>query len=140
PNRCQRAGLAKTTLVRLLRGVIMRMHDHGIRTINDSITLAPAPSGVFVIFGILHFLQKTAFGPDIFSQATAHHAEEMFPAGRRAGCAKAPLVIVGINRLTTGTRDLAAEHRRDLRVLQWSDERPKPILSLGSRIRVQENP
>src|SRR5712672_2523135 len=68
PNGRQRSGFAETAFVSLLRGVIVRMRDHGLRAINDSLTLGAAPARILVIFRILHFLEKTATGPNVFAQ------------------------------------------------------------------------
>src|SRR3954467_6286840 len=55
PHRCQGARLAEAALVSLRGRVVVRMHHHGFGAVNYFVALGPAPAGVFVIFGVLHF-------------------------------------------------------------------------------------
>src|SRR6266513_2797535 len=72
----ERATLAIAAFISLSGSIIVRVHDDGVGTVNDAVTLGSTPAGVFVVFGVLHLWKKAAFGPDIFSQAAAYHAEE----------------------------------------------------------------
>ena len=50
PNGGERPGFAEAAFVRLVRCVIVRMHDDRFRAISDSVTLGAAPASVFVVF------------------------------------------------------------------------------------------
>ena len=108
PNRRQRLRFAETALVSLLRRVIVRMHHDRFRHIHDAITLRAAPARVFVVFGVLHFLQKPAPAQISLRNATAYHAEKMIPRRRLTVRAEAPLVIMRKHRLAIGSAEFAA--------------------------------
>src|SRR6266481_3196131 len=127
PNSGQRPGFAETAFVSLFGCVIVRMHHDRFRTIDDSVTLGAAPAGVFVVFGILHFWQKTAFGPDVLANAAADHAEEMFPHCGLAFRPEASLIIVRVDGAATGTGCLAAKNGGGLRILQCVYQRAQPV-------------
>src|SRR5262245_42920535 len=76
PDGGQCPGFAETAFVGLLGCVIVRMHDDRFWTIDDSVTLGAAPASVFVVFGIPHFWQEAASGPDVLADSAADHAEE----------------------------------------------------------------
>src|SRR5215204_3857937 len=88
PNGRQCFSLTEAASISLGRGIIVRMHHHRSGTVDHLKALSPAPAGVFIIFGVLHFFEKTAAGPDIFSQAAADHAEEVMPTNGFAGGAE----------------------------------------------------
>src|SRR6266446_2547494 len=86
------ATLAVASFIGLRGSIIVRVHDYRIGAVNNSVALGPAPAGVFVVLGVLHLWEKAAFGPNIFSQAAANHAEEVVPFGRFALLAKAAFI------------------------------------------------
>src|SRR4051812_39478953 len=79
PYGGQRSGFTETAFVGLRRIVIVRMHDDRFGNVNNSVSLCPAPTRVFVVLGVLHLFQKPAPRPDVFTQAAADHAEEVVP-------------------------------------------------------------
>src|SRR5258707_7830244 len=127
PNRCQSFGFAVCSFVRLFARVIVGMHHHRFGTINHPITLGATPSGVFVIFRILHLLQKSAPYPDVLAQSAADHAEKVLPSRRLSVPAKTTLVIVRIDGRAIGTRNLAAKTTGGPFVLQLPYKRAQPI-------------
>src|SRR5205823_12664136 len=96
------------------------------------VTLRPGPSRIFIVFRVLHFFQKPAARPHLFTDAAAGHAEEMVPARRLAIATETPLVIARINGLAVGAWDLSPERRRRLRIEQGHHERTQPIGALRS--------
>src|SRR4051812_26917230 len=116
------------------------MHYHGLRLVNHSVSLCPAPTGVFVVFGVLHFLQKPPLGPNVLSQATAYHAEEVFPVRCLRFATETPLVIMSKNRLTIRSGYLPAEYCGHVWHLQCINQRSQPVTTLWCSISIQKNP
>src|ERR1041384_58215 len=106
------------------------MHDDGIGHVKDPIALRTTPPRVFVVLGVLQPFVEAALGPNVLANATAGHAEEMFPSRRFAVRAKTTLVIVGVNCPAVQPRDLTPEDGTRLQVKQRAHKRSQPIWSL----------
>src|SRR5579883_3503201 len=108
PDRGKGPTLAEAAFARLLWSIIMGMHHHRFGTVNNIVTLRAAPAGVFVVFRILHFFEKTTLRPDVLAQAAADHAEKMLPLHRFTFRAKTTFVVACVNCLAIRARDLPA--------------------------------
>src|SRR5436309_3132868 len=101
------------------------MHRDRVGHIKDPIALRATPTGVFVVLRVLKPFIETAPGPDVFANAAAGHAEEMFPSRRLAAWAEATLVIVDVNCPAIRPWDLPTEYRARLWIKQRPHQRPQ---------------